>query len=216
MSEDQVWAADCLSATRHLVPVKPHWRGARREAAAVLRACRSGKPMNPDHVPVHASLQKGAPPPKRDYFNIADSASVITQRFAALLDEFDLGPSGPAPEGSKGVGETDRVALYPLTILHPDGERAVGEFLFLHVAAHKECFLPERSDGVFRNRVRWGVRFNDPLRVGVRRGAHLGADLWRDRNLSSVLFFSDRLTKAIHEARLSSIRFYKCRMVADH
>ena len=132
----------------------------------------------------------------RDLFFV-QGFTAVKGKLADLLPHFDLGEGGE---------------LVPFTIYNDDKiTPKEGPFFFLNYAARKDTLVPEqtqkirefyriKADGVmlWKNEFEWAD--GD---VVVTEEALNGADLWFEKQLHMSLFVSDRLAKAITQAKLN-------------
>ena len=86
----------------------------------------------------------------------------------------------------------------------------------MQVSNHKDGWVPEESlvHAYFEHRDAWSA-IPQSGSLAVTRAALTGADLWRDRRLLDVVFFSDRLFQAMATAGIGKLdEFYPCRVVS--
>lgn len=108
---------------------------------------------------------------------------------ATVLRRFDLG------EG----------ALYPARLWHPDRTTPVpGEYFYLSQGNRKDAFLPERSPEArpLPNKKRWPPSNPTHGQVVFSTKALDGPDIWWDDKIDAYYFISDRLAKALKQAKL--------------
>lgn len=80
-----------------------------------------------------------------------------------------------------------------------------GEYFHLNIGAAKNALIPEKSPGVGDPYGMGVLLFNASLRddeIAMTDAALSGADIWVDPNLSSAIFFSDRLWAAMRAAKV--------------
>ncbi|MEM8751852.1 MAG: hypothetical protein AAGF90_02645 [Pseudomonadota bacterium] len=127
-------------------------------------------------------------------FRLAGGFIGVRDEGMDLLRNFDLG--APAEEGPG----KDRIEFHPLTVYDHTREKALLHMHIMHVAVRKPTLDLERNKQrvTLHSTGTTGTYSNlGEARLVVKRSALDGPDLWGADNLSSVLFFSDRLKRAI-------------------
>ena len=131
---------------------------------------------------------------------ITDGLAIISERFADLLKDFNLGAT----------------QLFEIPLFEFDQEtQRSGKYFLLNVAETKPCFLPEQTAhvkaGAGTGLGFWRLRgFPEAT---VLPSAAEGADMWADPTLRQVIFMSDRLVKAIKAAKISPVPLKPCNVI---
>lgn len=207
--EPRVWATQFMNRPSYLHSVcadgVPDWREFHRAYDQTL-------PFDRSNVPTRL-LVKHYPKPSTDVFSIEGGVMVVSEKLAGIISNFDL---GPAPT------ETDphpsRAELLPLPLFDKGGTKKIANVCMLQVSSHKDGWIPEESSTrqyhAHRDLFSMTVA---PLSLGFNRSAQgTGADLWRDRRASDVIFLSDRLYRAMQDAGIEKLdEFHPCRMIDD-
>ncbi len=125
----------------------------------------------------------------------------VSAACAEVLRQFDLGDG----------------ALYPVEMYHIDRKtRIEGDYFCLNFGAQKTALVPERSrvtkppgrPGVWKLHLH--VQQDD---LTLLPSALKGPDLWFDPSLARAFFVSDRLKRALADARLArDFRLFRCRI----
>lgn len=114
----------------------------------------------------------------------------VTKASADVLRQFDMGDG----------------ALYPTRLWHRDKTTPVpGEFFYLNQGNVKDAFLLERSPLARRTSIGTYTTPPNPTddQLCFSTAALSGPDIWWDRQISFDFFISDRLARALREAKLS-------------
>lgn len=122
-------------------------------------------------------------------FKITGGYLLISEKLHNVLAGCDLGATRMIPVE---LFEYDKVMKRP-------------ERLFLlNVAERKGCFLPEASEGprLDSGGTLWSPFLINPV-MAIRAEAALSVDLWLDPKLLATFFFSDRLVRAMQNARIT-------------
>ncbi|WP_395174561.1 hypothetical protein [Roseibium alexandrii] len=144
----------------------------------------------------------------KDFFAIAGFYAV-KGKLAELLKGFDLGD-----------GELVEFPIFEMD----KTTRLSGPFYFVNFGSQKDCFVPSESQRVnllARNKKTGQELWSGPIElkdgeIAVSASARVGADLWVDPKLSSVIFMSAPLHDAIEAAKLKiDFRFARARIVPD-
>lgn len=120
-----------------------------------------------------------------------------------------------------GLGEG---GLFPYTIYEPDLVTPRPEkFFLINLGARKDCLLPEEcrpksirklGNNRITGRPFWGHRYPEHDDFAVSSEALEGPDLWHNPGLSSCMFMSGALARAIALADLGvDFKFSRCRIV---
>ncbi|WP_298495757.1 DUF1629 domain-containing protein [uncultured Maritimibacter sp.] len=141
--------------------------------------------------------QRKVPSGVRDAFKIIDGLQVISPALRDILVQFDM----------------TGVQLFEVPILADLNGTSSGlpNHFVMNVYGTKNALIPELSENIERPivdgetaprpNVRWAPKYE--LYVpAVSASSGEGADIWRDPNLMSTYFFSDRLKSAIDAADL--------------
>ncbi|MEO0360423.1 MAG: hypothetical protein AAF322_04910 [Pseudomonadota bacterium] len=194
MSEnDLIWASDYLHDVNKISYIEPT---SLDEGCDVLHLGRlkSRHPTDGARLPRFAFLHKNRKIPADWAFHLGGGFFGVRDEGIDLLCNFDLG--APAEEGPG----KDRIEFHPLTVYDHTREKALLHMHIMHVAVRKPTLDLERN----KQRVRLhsdgttGTYSNlGEARLVVKRSALDGPDLWGADNLTSVLFFSDRLKRAM-------------------
>ena len=142
-------------------------------------------------------------------------AIMVSEAFRDVASGFDLGESQfievPLYEGKSMHTMSGQVEI------NPDRRDPRRWFLF-HILPRKIALLPEASGGVSSRRwpdqsIRWSVNIPGVPDVVLDPAAAEGPDVWHDPNLLGIIFFSDRLKRAIKAAKLytPAFAFKPCR-----
>ncbi|MEM1275394.1 MAG: DUF1629 domain-containing protein [Pseudomonadota bacterium] len=213
MATTKIWCSNFIANTSNQKPISHPDDVSQEELrfrVKLQRAWARGELIQPESFPAPLSLVKpldaGASFP--DFFTIYDGWCLISEKAAAVLSSFDLGRSQLI---ETPIFEQDQITQRP--------ER----FFLLNVAEHKQGFDREKSTN-------WSLRPSwpsdrpgrelwkpivDTKGLAVREGAAQGVDLWFDEDVLDILFFSDRLAKAIKAAKLKKHGLQPCIVVED-
>jgi hypothetical protein len=140
-----------------------------------------------------------------DYF-MASGFIIVSPRCAEVFSRFDLGTGG----------------FYPVDIYHGDRKtRVAGDYFLLNFGCRKRTFLPADLDpSIFRsikpsNGPRWlYAAWAEDDACTVSTAALQGPDIWVEEQLHDAFFLSDRLVRALRDAKLTrSIRLRRCRVL---
>ena len=129
---------------------------------------------------------------------------MVSERVKALMETFDLGDT----------------AFHEMIILDREGMiRTDGPWFVFNWASEKTgCFVPEQTHRLAAEGT--PERGYSPCGhskhfLVVRASSATGADLWTDPILHRTLFFSDRLKRAIDQAKFRKpIRFRECMVIS--
>ena len=153
-----------------------------------------------------------------DLIGVRMDGFMVSEPMRDLLAGFDLGPTQlielPLYDGKKI--ESSFVGFEP-----DPSKRDPRRWFLLHIVALKDAFLPEASRHMYHA---WKAKGSRPDRwtpgdlskpdmlLALDDSAADGADLWRDPHVGNVLFFSDRLKRAIETSGLRAevLKFRKC------
>ena len=105
--------------------------------------------------------------------------------------------------------------LHPYPLYAADGATRMPTLPSCRSADHKDRWLPEQSTDIryFEHKDIFSAIPSDGT-IAVRTSALEGADIWCDRRLKRNFFFSDRLYRAMSNARIQPLdAFYRCRMI---
>lgn len=123
---------------------------------------------------------------------------IISRRFKALLEEFDIGDTH----------------IYPVTVHEYDRMTPRPEEHYVpNITAQRDGFVPEQSEDAEAGYLgRWRVASTD-TRVAVRPDAGGGLDLWADWNVYKMFFLSDRLVRAAKAEEITGPSPKRCLVV---
>jgi len=165
---------------------------------------RAWQALNLNEVPVKLFFNVSDFSEKRknlkDVSMITDGLAIVSERFADLLKDFNLGAT----------------QLFEIPLFEFDQEtQRSGKYFLLNVAETKPCFLPEQTThvkaGAGTGLGFWRLRgFPE---VSVLPSAAEGADMWADPTLRQVIFMSDRMVKAIKAAKISPVPLKLCNVI---
>lgn len=145
---------------------------------------------------------------KLPHLFVAGGLVTVSEAFAGALADFPLG----------------RTRLHPVELWRLNRkERFPGSYYFLNVTEVHRFFSPEHS-------ARWEPFKNSRSTylgapcpdtqdddLTVIPGALNGPAIWVDDTLSSTVFFSDPLVRALRAAKLTGrLRFFRCRVATAH
>ncbi len=202
-NRSEVWAGDCLFDVTNIQMIS---YDPLANSGSVLDNYMSGDPIHPDDLPKRCFKNKHKKVPKlKDVSQIQSGMLMISARFAELLREFDLG--APVELGP----DHRRVEMHPIAFYETDKTTHVGDYVLVHVTVQKDCFAPEHSSKLGGGPDIWVPMGLES--IAVREAALGGPDLWRAPGLWNVLFFSDRLKRAIEAAKIEPITFHSCQIV---
>lgn len=213
MKKARVWVSCWTSDTRYVQHID--WErdvsGDReRELIARYRAGRrfdTGDFPDPVHTDTGPDIRNKQPP---DAFMIRGGYILVSGRFKALLEQFDLGD----------------IQFAPVTILKRNRKEAYeGAFFFINILEKKTAIVPEQSGMLgYRGEIDLGWRPFYETKAGLHLGsgsvavavtpaALEGVDLWRDSQLQyGAVFFSDRLRQACKAEKIKTLTFKQCWM----
>ncbi len=139
----------------------------------------------------------------KDASIIKNGLAIISERFADLLKDFDLGAT----------------QIFEIPLFEYDQEtQRPGKYFLLNVAETKPCFVPEQSTGVRPGKYTavglWNLISIENL--AVLSTAAVGADMWADPVLREAIFMSDRLVKAIRAAKISPVPLKPCNVIVPN
>ena len=150
-----------------------------------------------------------------DAFKGHMGAIIISEAFHDVITQFDLGGT-----------QIFELPLYELSAMdkmgrtEPDRSRQDPRRWFLfHVMDFKECLRVEASEKLIKQPVKAEVYkvSGDEEKVVAIDGAVAaqGPDIWMNRRLRNITFYSDPLKRAIKAAKLRTpiIKFHPCRIV---
>ncbi|WP_422048612.1 imm11 family protein [Shimia sp.] len=88
---------------------------------------------------------------------------------------------------------------------------------FVHFREERNCFVPSQSTGLVSQRGpdSWTVDDDSNFHLAVDPSAAEGVDIWGDRSAVKMMFFSERLHKAITSANLNvkGMCFRRCKVI---
>ncbi|MEM8959687.1 MAG: hypothetical protein AAGC86_17960 [Pseudomonadota bacterium] len=203
---ETVWATKFMNHPKFIFSVRAEGITDRH---SFHQAYDQGRPINPANMPSHLVVKR-KPVPATDIFAIQNRVMVVSARLAELVSDFDLGPA-PTPDNPA----PPRAELHPMPLYGLDGQTEIAKVAFLQASNHKDGWVPEESqiDQHFES-VDFYMAVCGPNSLAVRRSAFAGADLWRDRRLQDVVFFSDRLYRAMADAGMTRLdEIHPCRML---
>ncbi|MEM7523941.1 MAG: hypothetical protein AAF360_09340 [Pseudomonadota bacterium] len=113
-----------------------------------------------------------------------------------------------------GLGETQ---FFPLRLNEYDQKTPRPDKLHLYnLAATKDTLIPEESDKAKQPYGEHSQKRNlsgASKRIAVSASALEGADMWIDPKLMDLVFFSDRLVRAMKGKRIGAYAFLECVVV---
>jgi hypothetical protein len=145
-----------------------------------------------------------------DAIKIIMAAIMVSEAFRDVAAGFDLGESQfiEVP-----LYEAKSVDMMGNVELDPDRRDPRRWFLF-HILPRKTALLTEASSGIHCFNKKWGWwapvtgGANDKNDIVLDAAAALsGTDIWRDETIPDLVFFSDRLKRAIKSAKLRTPAF---------
>jgi len=211
MSE-YAWVTQAPSDERLMAPM---WSDAEIDgdkAAAELERpvknkSRRGVPLPAADFPASVAANRDPNDPPKIYQKLphffTSSWIFASKELADVLRQFDVGGG-----------------LYPVDIYQEDRKtRVPGTYLHLNIGTAKNALLAEQSPGVGDPYGMGVLLFNAPLNddeITLSDVALSGPDIWVDPNLSSAIFFSDRLWTAMKLAKVHTpFRAKRCRILAS-
>ena len=139
-------------------------------------------------------------------------AIMVSEAFRDVAVLFDLGESqfikAPLYEAKSmtRMGEVE---------IDPDRRDPRRWFLF-HVLPRKTALMPEASSGLYQPAPTWwSTVTGETIEILLNGGeATSGPDVWRDETVPELIFFSDRLKRAIKATKLRTpaFAFKPCRL----
>ncbi|MEM9045919.1 MAG: hypothetical protein AAGC81_14610 [Pseudomonadota bacterium] len=204
--EETVWATKFMNRSKYIFSVRAEGITDRN---SFHQAYDQAQPIDPSNMPSHLVVKR-KPVPATDIFAIENGVMIVSARLAELMSGFDLGPA-PTPENPA----PPRAELHPMPLYGLDGQTEIGKVALLQVSNHKDGWVPEESQ-LFRYYEHRNLYAANPSpgALGVEKRAKGGADLWRDRRLQDVVFFSDRLYRAMVDAGMERLdEIHPCRML---
>jgi hypothetical protein len=142
-------------------------------------------------------------------------AIIISEAFHDVITQFDLGGT-----------QIFELPLYELSAMtkmgrsEPDRSKQDPRRWFLfHVTDFKDCLRVEASENLIKRPVKaevYTVSADEEKVVAIDGAvAAQGPDIWMDRRLRNITFYSDPLKRAIEAAKLRTpiIKFQPCRIV---
>ncbi|MCK0096501.1 hypothetical protein MWU60_13035 [Yoonia sp. F2084L] len=201
-SNVKIWRSRIMSEQDAWTPLGYHIS---KEAQPLFQRGRDlCEPISEEHAPEYLyfeykDLSTHEKNNLKDIFWIYGGVIIVSQKFKAVLDDFDLG----------------RTQLIPVPIFDYDQTTQLDHKCYIfHIAERKKGFIPELSEGVkpLKGGVIWSPR-RDVLAVDAACAE--GVDLWRDPLIGRRIFMSDRLVKALKKAKLKipNIGLAECRVV---
>ncbi len=201
-SNVKIWRSSISSQDRAWTPLGYHLS---KKAQPLFESGRHlAEPIPEEHAPEYLyfeykDLSSREKNNLKDIFWILNGVLIISEKFKAVLDDFDLG----------------RTQLIPVPVFDYDQTTQLEHQCYiLHIVERKKGFIPELSEGVkpLKGGVIWSPR-RDVLAVDAACAE--GVDLWRDPLIGRRIFMSDRLVKALKKAKLKipNIGLAECRVV---
>lgn len=137
--------------------------------------------------------------------------TLISERFADLLESFDLGPD-PSPEDPN----PPRTQIHRMPLLDADQKTKLRDLALMQVSTEKDGFIPEESthaDDLGDGK----TYFVTPLmnNLAFDRCVLEGPDIWLCRQIpQDIYFISDRLHQAMEQAEITpKYQFLPCRVL---
>ncbi|MEM8792993.1 MAG: hypothetical protein AAGE80_15340 [Pseudomonadota bacterium] len=207
MSGDEtVWATKFVNHPEYIFSVRADGMP---DYQAFHWAYDRAQPIDPANMPTHLVVEK-KPIPSTDIFAIQGGVMVVSARLAELMSGFDLGPA-PTPDNPA----PPRAELHPMPLYGLDGQTEIAKVALLQVSNHKDGWVPEESltSDYYEHRDQYSA-YPGPQSLTVNPKALHGPDLWRDKRLRRIVFFSDRLHRAMAEAGMERLdEIHPCRML---
>ncbi|MBB6124446.1 imm11 family protein [Sphingobium subterraneum] len=155
------------------------------------------RPLSEKNVPKAARYREKYPkPPAPDIFFV-DSATTVTARFKALVEEFEPG-----------------LHLFaPIELQFHDGTAMPGEYYFFNCNVDVDCVLTDNKPEWFRE-TRYGkihpslglIQKLTPLEISLSKPQIEGRHLWTGGPLGwNQLFVSDAFCKALRKGRFGAV-----------
>jgi hypothetical protein len=153
-----------------------------------------GKPLPADLLPEYVFFEYQDQDEKYkantpDLMRFTGGLLMISEKFRDFLTGFDLGTT----------------LIHEMPLLDYDQKtRRPGRWFLLHITAHKNTVIPEKSENVERVNKGYDIWWprNSEFVLAVRADAAEGPDLWLDPNFHRCFFVSDRLKTAFKTAGL--------------
>lgn len=133
-------------------------------------------------------------------------AVMVSEAFYTVVREFDLGES-----------QFIEVPLYESEMVseHPSGDIELGltvqdprRWFLFHILPRKSALLPDQCEGLYQpSNNTWYLNGANGKLVLSSDEAFEGPDIWWDNSLEEVVFFSDRLKRAIKAAKLKTLNY---------
>ncbi|MEM8760032.1 MAG: DUF1629 domain-containing protein [Pseudomonadota bacterium] len=214
--ETQVWLSDCYTNSKHIAFYdceEPE------DFKGFVDGLRDGKPLTPEQLPTKIwpadmrNAERGQRVKRiRDFACIQGGVMVVSPMVAALFREFDLGFADDEGSGAR------RVRLHPIEQLTAEDGRLVGQLFLFHVATEKDSLILRPSNGVTLKETKKGLRARirpvGQVSLNLSPESLIGPDIWREKRLSGPILFSNRLVRAMHDAKIREISFQPC-VIAD-
>ena len=141
------------------------------DKSAFVRNWQSGEPLDPENIPRWLVLKERWPAPKGDLFAIANGVTVISERLADILRQFNLGPE-PTPEEPR----PRQTELHPMPLFAHDERTLIRKVVLLQCSAQRDGFVPEETErSKFLGRT-WGAQLARPHRIAMRSQVTDGFD----------------------------------------
>lgn len=169
----------------------------------ILRRAKSGAPVKPDELPRKFYSKTSQDNKKRPDVFLADGWWIVSESFADVLKQHDLGSSQLA-----------KVELLKMNRKTPID----GSYYCLTISEHKASFVAGESIGLNKfGQQHWSLKLGDNReddQVVLNRSALVGPDLWLENDFYRAFFLSNRLAKALQEAKLTRfLSLYRCRVL---
>ena len=184
-----------------------HYDTSTPDQSAFLRTWQAGELLDPKNIPARLVLAEGRPAPKGDLFALTHMVMAISERFADLLRQFNLGPA-PTADNPR----PRRTELHPMPLFAHDERTLIRKVVLMQCSAQQEGFVPKESKGAEFLGQRWFRPLATPYQIAVRQMPKDGLDFWRDPSLVHTWFCSDRLYHTMKAAGIKPPEFYHCRM----
>ncbi|MEM1278115.1 MAG: hypothetical protein AAGH74_16460 [Pseudomonadota bacterium] len=203
---ETVWATKFMNHPKFIFSVRAEGITDRH---SFHQAYDQGRPINPANMPSHLVVKR-KPVPATDIFAIQNRVMVVSARLAELVSDFDLGPA-PTPDNPA----PPRAELHLMPLYGLDGQTEITKVAVLQVSNHKDGWVPEESQiSRYFEKGNLYLANPGPGSLALDRRALAGAELWRDRRLKSVVFFSDLLYRAMVDAGMECLdEIHPCRML---
>ncbi|MEM8791101.1 MAG: DUF1629 domain-containing protein [Pseudomonadota bacterium] len=199
-TSDTIWCSDFMATTTYAKQIDyeltDNSNASRYEGS---NAYKAGQQLDAAHVPLRIFWKHKRIMPSRpklgDVFWITNAKVIVSEAFKTVLEGFNLG----------------RTRFFEVP-LFDDGEQVADrKFFVLNVAEVAEVGVPEETSGAILGA---SGRYMIPGIKGRKIAANPAAmgqlDLVHDINFGSLIFFSDRLAKAIKAAKIKPLTLVKC------